>query len=80
MHLNFLKHEEPVTEKKFEVLRWEKEILKPELEWYEGGEGYAKKKFDVIKMNLMQLSSNIPSPKVFLQNLHNSSHKQCTRP
>ena len=38
MHLTFLKHEEPVTEKIFEVLRWEKQVLKPELEWYEGGE------------------------------------------
>ena len=43
MHLSFLKHVEPVTEKKFEVLRWEKEVLKPEIECYEGEEGFAKK-------------------------------------
>ena len=43
MHLTFLKYEEPVTKKNFEILRWEKEVLKPKLEWYEGGEGFAKK-------------------------------------
>ena len=43
MRLTFLKHEEPVIEKKFEVLRWEKEVLKPKLECYEGGEGYGTK-------------------------------------
>ena len=40
MYLTFLKHEEPVTRKKIEFLRWEKEVLKPELGWNEGGEGY----------------------------------------
>ena len=44
MYLNFLKHEELVTKKKIEFLRWEKEAHKPELGWNEGGEGYAKKR------------------------------------
>ena len=43
MHLTFLKYEEPVTKKKFEILRWEKEVLKPKLECNEGGGGSAKK-------------------------------------
>ena len=40
MILTFLKHEEPITKKKFDFLRWEKEVLKLKIEWYEG-EGFA---------------------------------------
>ena len=33
-----------VTKKKFDFLRWEKEVLKSNLEWYEGREGSTQKK------------------------------------